>query len=131
MLQLREFTDDDYAGFFADWWRDRGSPPPPLDLLPQLGSVVESCERPLAAGFLYLDAANSGTAQIGWFVTDPTAPAHSGHALRLLMGGLQEVARSLGYRRVWVTVAERMAPFFESLGFVANDRNLVHLAKPL
>src|SRR3990167_6225154 len=47
--------DDNLYQTVCSWWKDRGAPAIPRDLLPKRGYVVVKGDRPIIAGFLYKD----------------------------------------------------------------------------
>lgn len=67
MKEVRRFTSDD-LNQMESWYKDRGLPIPPINLLPEVGFIVDDT----AAGFLYITGGN----QLGFmdgFITSQQA----------------------------------------------------------
>ena len=47
--------DDGLYQTVCSWWKDRGAPPIPRELLPKRGYIVVKGDKPIIAGFLYKD----------------------------------------------------------------------------
>lgn len=118
----------------ARWWRARVREAPPRNILPRLGVIACYGQGvPVAAAFAYLDAAGSGTAWLGWMITDPAAPkALAGRAMMRALDFLEKECRRLGYWLGWATVNEpSFIRFLERRGYARTDEGLCHLFKTL
>ncbi|WAC18835.1 hypothetical protein OVA24_16515 [Luteolibacter sp. SL250] len=138
-LRMIDLADDgrisaaDYR-VMEKWWRVRAREAPPRNILPRLGVIASYGPGvPVAAAFAYLDAAGSGTAWLGWMVTDPSAPkATAGRAMMRALEFLEKECRRLDYWLGWATVNDpSFIRFLERRGYTRTDEGLCHLFKEL
>ena len=110
------------------WWTGHGWQAVPEQILPRLGILASDGERPLAAGFLYMD--NSvGVAMLEWLVTDPEAPARKAAvALSRLVDFAKQEAKALDYSVILTTCRqESLVRLMEKNGFTTTDKEMTHL----
>jgi len=95
---VRTFTDDDYEDV-GKWWIAQGWPVLPLELLPDMGIIVEVNGNKACVGWLY--TSNSKLAWLGWPVANPDVSSFSrGKAVLKMIETLEGAAKGLGYSAI-------------------------------
>lgn len=130
MIQLRDFTPEDYPTL-EGWWQGHGWSPVPLQILPRLGIIAEMHTgaeiQPTAAAWLYMD--NSvGVAMLEWMVADPKAnPRTVLKALNATIDFLKERAKELRYTVILGTCRqESLSKLLQKQGFHVTDSGMIH-----
>ncbi len=128
MIQLRDYTPDDYPTMQA-WWQGHDFAPVPAALLPATGKVAARDGVPVAAAWLYIDS-TTGVAMLEWIVTDPGNPARlSAVAIGHLLVVLQAAAQAMGCPAVLASCRQdSLAKLMERTGFARTDEGMIHLA---
>lgn len=73
MKTRRLILEEDYP-VIKTWWERRGGEPPPLNMLPDVGVIVEEDGTSLACAFLY-KISNAQIAIVEWEATNPDFPS--------------------------------------------------------
>ena len=112
---------DDYE-VLAKWWKQHDWPVVPLNYLPLIGLMVDSC----AAGFLY--KTDSTIAWIEWIVGDGEVDKVKRRtAVVELVKQLVIVAQSLGYKAVFSSTNKTsLKEAYLKCGAVLTDQNVEH-----
>ena len=130
MIQLREYTPEDYPQL-AQWWEGHGWSPVPELILPKLGIIAdmhaEESITPTAAAWLYMDNSSS-VAMLKWMVSNPEAnPRHVLRALKEILGFLKERAKELGYNVILATCRQdSLSKVLTKSGFEVTARDVIH-----
>lgn len=132
MIQIREYTDDDYPTI-AGFWEKRDAVAPEARALPRVGYLAVCGEEILACGFSYLDACGTGVAWLGWFATNPDVHGlRAGRGLRHVINNLEGVLTSLDYSVVVAATSQQsFARYLESRGYLTGDTGMTYLTKNL
>ena len=69
MRTRRIVLEQDYP-IISQWWTRRNGTPPPINMLPDTGVIVEEDGKPLSCAFLY-EVSNCSMAIIEWEATNP------------------------------------------------------------
>lgn len=127
MIQLREYTDEDYP-LIVEWWNGHGWDSPPSEVLPALGLISENDGVPVAVGWCYLDNSRA-VGLMEWMVTNPAnSPRISAVALVHVVKGLKCAAKEIGYTTIFTSCRqESLAKLLERAGFARTDKNVTHL----
>jgi hypothetical protein len=90
----RIILEEDYETI-AEWWTQRGGEPPPLNMLPDIGVIVEESGVPLSCAFLYT-ISNASIAVVEWEATNPhlTSVLKKVRALHMAFDFFEEWAKS-------------------------------------
>jgi hypothetical protein len=130
MIQLRDFTADDYPTV-ETWWAGHGWSPVPLQILPRLGIIADmhhgETSTPTAAAWLYMD--NSvGVAMLEWIVTNPEAkPRDVLKAITEAVNFIKTRAAELGYTVILATCRqESLSKVLQKRGFNVTDSGMIH-----
>jgi len=95
-LNIRKLKQSDLT-FIKEWWKAWPEWTAPADdFLPDTGVVVESNNKPVFAGFIYLT--NAKVALLEWIISDPAYKNNRKEALELLITGAEEIIKDLGYK---------------------------------
>jgi len=87
----------------ADWWGERGMIIIPDEFLSKFGFIVSNEEKSIAAAWLY-PMVSSNTAMIRYPITNPNSTKEERNkALDLLFFNLQETAKEMGYKKMFIT----------------------------
>lgn len=132
MIQIREYTPEDYP-MLSSWWRGHGWDPVPSVILPKLGMIAEihkdgQAPKPVAAAWLYLD--NSVfVGMLEWIVTDPeNAPKISALGISHVTQCLRAAAKDMGYRVFLASCRqESLSRLLQRVGFTETDKDVIHL----
>lgn len=122
------FTYDHYPTV-REWWIGHAWTPPPLEILPAIGYIVENH----AAAWLYHDS----TAALGvmeYIVTNPqNTPLQSARAIAALVQSITAHAHTLGKTHLLTTCRQAsLAKFLTQVSdFILSDQHMIHLVKPL
>ena len=117
MMELRRYTDDDYAEC-CRWWKAHKWPPMPKQFLPPVGFIVPG----KAVGFLYeIKDVNVGMPE--FIVSCPeNTIQESGTSIRMVMGALVNHAREIGLVGLQAFIKTRgLQSVYEEVGFQLGD----------
>lgn len=125
--------DPEQYAIISQWWVDRGTVPPPREMMPGAGMLALSDGEPIACGFLYMDFTGSGVGVLAWLGISPRITSRDGvDALRILEDALSAYAKDLG---CWVLGATYHSPgiinLLQSAGFEPVRSGLTQLFKTL
>lgn len=89
------------------WWERRGTPAPQRVILPDVGVIAETPERPIACAFLYEDKAGR-VGMLEWEATNPECGSALAaiRALNVVFDFFEKYAREHGMAVVLSWVAE-------------------------
>ena len=93
MKVRRIHLETDYETI-KEWWTDRGGEPPPLNMLPDIGVIVEESGIPISCAFLYT-ISNASIAIVEWEATNPrfTSALKKVRALHMAFDFFEEWAK--------------------------------------
>jgi len=124
---LRFFEPEKDYSTVAAWWEGHGWNAVPVQVLPKLGVVAHRDDKPVAAGWLYMD--NSvGVGWLEWLVADPDAkPREVYKALSAVIDFIKAEARQFGYHTLMSTCRqESLGRLLERNGFQKTDTDVTH-----
>lgn len=116
-----------HRSMVKQWCRSRNLPTTMLQLLPRHGLIVPD----VAVAFLY--QTDSKIAYVDGFMSNPDATMDDRvRAFDLITEGVEELARSLGFKQIWVfTTRKGVAAQAERHGWKAQDRRYLFVSKEL
>lgn len=120
----------DYADV-SEWWKARGWPPVPTDLLPTSGYVAQDAAHKYCAAFLYLT--NSKFAMLEYMVSNPGAPMKAKRrAMDAMLDRIMVDARALGIKAIFTSLeSQGLKKVYEKHGFVVGDVGMTNLVRNL
>lgn len=119
MDKVRAFEEADYAAI-CEWWEARGWPQLPLDLLPQIGGIVDD----KAVGFLY--RTDSAVGWMEWIVASPG----NGAAVPAIVDYLIEKAAEVGCKIVLTTTNnDKLKSWYKEAGFEVTDTTMTNMVR--
>lgn len=123
--------ETDYSSLVT-WWTARAVPPPPVNLLPDTGILVEDDTDTLAAVWCYLDSSRA-LGLISYPSTRPALPPRrAAAALGLAVDFLESYLPTLGIPYVSAYLsAGSLNRFFERRGYATSLADHVHCMKLL
>jgi len=130
-LLLRLWGPADHPTIFG-WWRGHGATPPVVEILPELGVIVESVAGPIAGCWSYMDRSRS-VAMICYPVTAPGLPGGlAWRALSLAIEFLEEHLKAEGYTHVLAFVSrESLSRLLDRRGYQGTMTEHYQRVKPL
>lgn len=106
----------------STWWTGYDFPVVPKECLPENGLIIDG----LCAGFIY--KTDSNIAIMEWIIGNKEADSGARKAaLEDLIKSLTDMARSLGYKRVFSMVKHpNLIQLYKENGFLESDTNMTH-----
>lgn len=131
-IVLRMFDPDKDYSVVSAWWLGHGWDAVPLVMLPKLGAIAEIGDKPLAAGWLYMDN-SCPVCMLEWLVTDHKCTGiKTAKALHRICDFMSIHAKELGYAAMLTTCKqESLVRFHTKRGFTRTDSNMTHFVKSL
>lgn len=130
MIVKRHNTIDVYDKI-VKWWEGNSFPPLSIKFLPESCFIVTDNDLELYAIFLYYT--DSGLCWMGFPVVNPdTKKEERGEGLKILIEGVTEYAKQIGFNYVFTTSPlKKVQDCFTENGYVLGDENVNHYIKIL
>lgn len=127
-MQIRVLTESDYDTL-CKWWRDWRWTPPPFDMLPTTGVMVESNGRDVCAGFVYYT--NSKACWLEFIVSDFNyRESDRRECLIFLVNVLSELVKDKGYKYIYTSLKSKsLIDVYSECGFELGSTNCNEMIK--
>lgn len=129
-MNVRRFQPEDHAEI-CEWWKHYDWQPVQIELLPNIGFVIEHDGVNIVAGWLYQTDSKIGW--IEWIISNPKAPHREKTvAIDLLLKAIIDAAHIVGMKAIFGSLKHKgLMRKYEGFGFLKTDTDVSHFIKIL